>query len=215
VVFYISGHGMPLNFHQVGTTMPLFYDTNVRDQSTPPLDFAELVRRVAGIPARQLVMLLDTCHSGGATTDFATVTISSRGVHVSRTSGAPDLGQMLRAVSATRGDMAVMSAAKTDETAIDLGAGRGGLFTSNLLKGLRETQGLAPLQDVYQSFVLTPVVQYCAKPIPGWPPCQQTPVLGYDGAGNLIRIAGTQSRSVKANPEAPLKPTAPAKKASR
>jgi hypothetical protein len=190
LVFYMSGHGVEQNFHKAGSTMPVLYDTNLRDQSSPPLDFAELVRRIARIPAKQIVLILDTCHSGGATTSFTTVTISARGVQVSKTSGAPDLGQVLRQISATRGDMAVMSAAKTDETAIDLGAGRGGLFTSNLLKGLHETRGRTPLQDVYNSFVLPPVLAFCAKSVPNAPPCQQTPVLGYDGAGNMIRIAG-------------------------
>jgi hypothetical protein len=190
LVFYMSGHGVEQNFHKSGATMPVLYDTNLRDQSAQPLDFAELVRRVARIPARQIVMILDTCHSGGATTSFTTVSISARGVQVSKTSGAPDLGQVLRQISATRGDMAVMSAAKTDETAIDLGAGRGGLFTSNLLKGLHDTRGQAPLQDVYNGFVLPQVLAFCSKSVPNAPSCQQTPVLGYDGAGNMIRIAG-------------------------
>jgi hypothetical protein len=190
LVFYMSGHGVEQNFHKAGATMPVLYDTNLRDQSAQPLDFAELVRRVARIPARQIVMILDTCHSGGATTSFTTVTISSRGVHLSKTSGAPDLNQVLRQVSATRGDMAVMSAAKTDETAIDLGAGRGGLFTSNLLKGLHDTRGQTPLQELYNGFVLPQVLAFCSKSVPNAPSCQQTPVLGYDGAGNMIRIAG-------------------------
>jgi caspase domain-containing protein len=188
-VLYISGHGMERNFGRTGETMPLLYDSNVRDTSNT-LDFADLVKRFAQIPARQLVMLIDTCHSGGATSDFATVTISSRGVEVSHSGGSPDLARVLRGVKVGRGDFAVMSAAKTDESALDLGPKRGGLFTSNLLKGLQETSGAAPLEDVYKNYVWAPVVQFCRDTPAGVEPCQQTPVLGYDGAGNLIRLAG-------------------------
>ena len=196
VVLYLSGHGMQKQFGRTGMTLPVFYDTDVHAGPGTGLDFEELVHLFARIPARQLVMLLDTCHSGGAATEFATVSISSRGVEASHSSGAPDLKQIMKGVKASRGDIAVMSAAKTDETAIDLGSKDGGLFTSSLLKGLKETQGTSPLQDVYTSYVLPPVFTFCSKPIPGVPPCQQTPVLGYEGDGNMIRLAGAGAKAI-------------------
>jgi hypothetical protein len=94
-------------------------------------------------------------------------------------------------------DIAVMSAAKTDETALDLGKGRGGLFTSNLLAGLRTTKGTASLEDVYKTYVWAPVMQFCRSTPAGIEPCQQTPVLGYQGAGNLIRLASDDSGAPK------------------
>ena len=94
---------------------------------------------------------------------------------------------MLRSAKDARSDIAVMSAARTDETAVDLGAERGGLFTSNLVKALNQTQGLAPLEDVYKNYVWTAVRSFCQGA--GAASCQQSPVLGYGGAGNKIRLA--------------------------
>jgi hypothetical protein len=199
-VFFISGHGLQMRWARTGRTLPLLYDTNANDSEV--LDFGRIATLIGAIPARQTVMLIDTCHAGAATSSLDSVVISSRGVQAAKTGGAPELGVMLRGVKGTNGDMAVFSAARADETAIDRGPVVGGLFTSEFLKALKVTHGQAPLQEVYSSYVLPNVTDFCAKRTD----CHQTPVLGYDGSGNLIRIAGTQTtRAVQAAPAAPKK----------
>jgi hypothetical protein len=186
-VLYVTGHGVEENFGKAGVTMPVFFDTNLDAPPGNSLNFAELVTLFSRVPARQLVMLIDTCHSGGAVTNMTTVAVSSRAVVVTHSGGSPDVARVMRAAKDVRGDIAVMSAARTDETAVDLGAERGGLFTSNLVKALDQTQGLAPMEDVYKNYVWTAVTKYCRAA--GAAACQQSPVLGYGGAGNKIRLA--------------------------
>lgn len=185
-VFYISGHGLQMPWATAGRTLPILYDTNVNDAQV--LDFGKLASLIGAIPARQIVMLIDTCHAGAATSKLDSVVISSRGVDAAKTGGAPELGVMLRGIKAAGGDMAVLSAAKADETAVDRGPVIGGLFTSEFLKGLKVTHGTAPLEEVYSSYVLPSITAYCTTQ----GPCHQTPVLGYDGSGNMIRIAGAK-----------------------
>jgi hypothetical protein len=186
-VFYVTGHGMETNFGKAGVTMPIFFDTDLNAPPENVLNFAELVRLFSRVPARQLVMLIDTCHSGGAVGQMTTVAVSSRAVVVTRSGGSPDVARVMRAAKDVRSDIAVMSAARTDETAVDLGAERGGLFTSNLVKALSQTQGLAPIEDVYKNYVWTAVKSFCQGAGPA--SCRQSPVLGYGGAGNKIRLA--------------------------
>ena len=183
-VFYISGHGMQRPWATTGRTLPILYDTNINDSQV--LDFSRLAALIGAIPARQIVVLIDTCHSGAATSKLDSIVISARGVDAAKMGGAPELGVMMRGVKAG-GDMAVLSAARADEEAIDRGAVIGGLFTSEFLKALKETHGMEPLQVVYTSYLLPNIVAYCAKNTLG---CHQTPILGYDGGGNMIRIAG-------------------------
>ena len=80
--------------------MPVFFDANVGADPNSVLDFAELVKLFSRIPARQLIMFIDVCHSGGA-------------------------------------------AARTDESALDLGPSVGGLFTSRLMEALATTKARA------------------------------------------------------------------------
>jgi peptidoglycan hydrolase-like protein with peptidoglycan-binding domain len=183
-VFYISGHGMQRPWATTGRTLPILYDTNVNDSQV--FDFSRLAALISAIPARQIVVLIDTCHAGAATTKLDSIVISSRGVDAAKMGGAPELGVMMRGVKAV-GDMAVLSAARADEEAIDRGPVIGGLFTSEFLKALKATHGTEPLQVVYTTYLLPNIIAYCAKDMLG---CHQTPILGYDGSGNMIRIAG-------------------------
>jgi hypothetical protein len=186
-VLYISTHGMERNYGKAGMTMPVFYDTNVGADPNNLLDFAELVKLFSRIPAKQLIMFIDACHSGGAAKQMTTVAISMRSVDVVHSGGSPDIARVLTAAKGIRGDIAVMSAARTDETALDLGPSVGGLFTSKLMSALATTRGATPLEEMYKNYVWSPVIEYCRKNPAGEPPCQH-PVLGYGGAGNMIRF---------------------------
>jgi hypothetical protein len=188
VVLYISSHGLEKNFGQAGVTIPVFFDTDVSADPYALLDYGELVKLFAQIPARQLIMIIDACYSGGATMLMTTVAVSSQSVAVTHSGGSPDLARVMSAAKGGRSDIAVMSGARTDETALDLGPTVGGLFTSQLMGALVATRGATPLEEIYRNYVWTPVIDYCRKNPAGSPPCQH-PVLGYGGAGNMIRFA--------------------------
>ncbi len=198
VVLYITGHGMPKPYGRAGVTMPLFYDTDVssRGAASEALDFGEIATTFAQIPARQLVLLIDTCYSGSAAAGIAmtTVTVGAKGVQVSKSTGSPDIARLLTARKKGLGsDVAVMTAARPDEVSWDLGEKKGSLFTANLLHGLGETRGRQPLEGVYQQYVWPAVIDtsrdICRRMPPSDSCVQQSPVLGYLGAGNLIKLA--------------------------
>ncbi len=52
MVLYISSHGLEKNFGQAGVTIPVFFDTDVSADPYALLDYAELVKLFAQIPAR-------------------------------------------------------------------------------------------------------------------------------------------------------------------
>lgn len=188
VVMYISGHGSPRPYGRTGVTMPVLYDTS----SSNMIDYDEIMQLFAKIPAKERIFVADTCFAGGAATGLTTVNVGSRGANVTRAGGAPDLALLMRNVKDADGDIAVLSAAKTEETAVDLGPPRGGLFTVSLLTGLLQTRGESTLENVYRDHVWTRVTDYCAQARSRGRKCQQSPVLGYQGSGNTIRFARPQ-----------------------
>jgi hypothetical protein len=170
---------MERNYGKAGMTLPVFFDTNVGADPNSLLDFAELVKLFSRIRAKQLIMLIDACHSGGAATRMTTVAISLRSVDVTHSGGSPDIARVLTAAEGIR---SVMSAARTDESALDLGPSVGGLFTSRLMTALTTTRGATPLEDVYKNYVWSTVIEYCKKtPLSGRLvniPCWATVELG-------------------------------------
>ena len=164
--------------------MPVFYDTS----STNLMDYDEIMRLFAQIAAKERIMLVDTCFAGGAASGLNTVSIGARGATMARAGGAPDLVLLMRNVKDATGDIAVLSAARADESALDLGPPKGGLFTLSFLLGLAETKGKATLENVYRDHVWTRVTGYCANVRAAGRKCQQSPVLGYQGEGNVIRL---------------------------
>jgi hypothetical protein len=203
-VLYMSGHGMPKPFGSDGMSMPLFFDSNASDSGS--MDYDELTRRFSQIRARELLLVIDTCYSGWATTtvDQLTLVVSSQGAQVKHAGGAPDLSRFAHLpdhLPAT--GFAIMTAARPDETSNDLGSERGGLFTYNLLQSLADTHGQMPLDRLYKEKIWPSVVngslRLCRQADvravknvirKNLQSCkQQSPVLGYLGAGNLITLA--------------------------
>jgi hypothetical protein len=199
VVVYISGHGMTEPWSRQGMAMPILYDTDVNEAiaGDDVFDFSTLAGSFTQIPAKQLVLVIDTCYSGRATVGLGltTVTVSSRGVDVAAGGGTPDVLRMMTRVSGTE-NIAVMTAASPREESLDEGTQLGGLFTSNLVQGLQQTHGQMPLEELFRQYVWSQVVDIsrsqCAQdpdPNPAHRCQQQTPVLGYSGGGNLIELA--------------------------
>lgn len=127
----------------------------------------ELEELVGQLPARQVVVLLDACFSGGGTN-----VVRARGVTNTAVNGAPAPRPL---VEATAGRV-VMSASRPDQPAFEDDQ-RGGLFTSFLLEGLGgsadlDGDHLVTVLELYQ-FVAPRVRDYVRSHYQ----LEQTPVL--------------------------------------
>jgi hypothetical protein len=105
------------------------------------------------LSGRQVVVLLDTCHSGG----FAT---QEKGIarQAADADGFDFLeGEMARLKDIGERDQAFLSAALAAEVARELITGKNGVFTGFLLESLRTAQGPVRLEDSYR---------YCVEQFP-------------------------------------------------
>jgi len=186
LVIYIAGHGQQANFKRVGMSMPILYDYSSKNQESAP-DFFELLARVTQSAANRFVMIVDTCHAGGAVSVLTTVVFTSRGVQLSNASGAPSPQMVLSELDWTR-NIAVLASARFEEFALERSGG--GLFTYYLAKGLKEARKEEVLRDIVEKRVAEPVIresrQLCSPAV--CPTGQQTPTLGFTGGGDMIRF---------------------------
>jgi hypothetical protein len=193
IAIYISGHGSPVDGKRQGMAMPIFYDFSMAQRNSAP-DFQELLDMLTRSPADRFVMILDTCHSGGAALNQAVVVISARGASIGKSNGGASTGLLSRTVNGSR-NVAILAASRPDESAIDGGAAGGGLFTRFLTRGLLAAPGQDVLRDVIERRVAPPVIDESRRTCEGWArqgnPCatgQQTPTLGFSGRGDMIRM---------------------------
>ncbi|BBO86013.1 hypothetical protein DSCO28_65790 [Desulfosarcina ovata subsp. sediminis] len=187
LVLYISGHGMQANFKKEGMSLPVLYDFSMQNRESAP-DFTELLERMTQSAADRFVMIVDTCHSGGAVSDLTTVVLSSQGAQLSKTKGAPSPGMVIRALDTTR-NIAVLAASRLKEYSLETADG-GGLFTKHLVKGLKSAHENEVLRDIVEKRVAEPVIstsrEECNKHPGKCPTGQQTPVFGFSGGGDMI-----------------------------
>ena len=180
VVFYLASHGMPKQEGISGFGYPVTFDTRFSDKDSI-IDFEELQALLKALPAKRVLWIADTCHSGGATLGLPVVEISSRGVRI----GKPVTGLSTRA--ATTGtdekDFAVLSSAKEDQVALE--DGENGLFTLMLANGLRNTKGAESIYRVYKSHLEAQVPERSRQLDPGY---SQQPSFARSGKGDAIRF---------------------------
>jgi hypothetical protein len=146
VVFFFSGHG------SVGTGKDgrahyylVPHDGRLSDLAATGLEDNELEELIGQLPARQVVVILDACYSGGAAT-----VVRRRGVTNAAITGSP-LARSLIEASAGR---VVISASRPDQPAFEDDQ-RGGIFTSFLLEGLGgladvNNDGAVDVLELYQ-----------------------------------------------------------------
>lgn len=146
VVIFFSGHG---SMGPGRDARPHYYllphDVRLSDLASTGLEDNELEELIGQLPARQVVVILDACYSGGATG-----VIRPRGVTNRAGGGAPAPRSLIEA-SAGR---VVMSASRPDQPALEDDQ-RGGIFTSFLLEGLRgpadlNGDGVVDVLELYQ-----------------------------------------------------------------
>lgn len=193
IAIYISGHGAPVDYKRQGMARPIFYDFQASQAAAAP-DFQELLDHSARGNADRIVFILDTCHSGGAALNQSVVVISARGSSLGKANGGASTGLLSRTVGGSH-NVAILAAARPDESAIDGGAAKGGLFTRYLTQGLLAAPGQDVLRDVVEKRVAPSVIDESRQTCRVWAqqgnPCttgQQTPTLGFSGRGDMIRM---------------------------
>lgn len=181
VVVFFSGHGAT----DAGPDGRPHYYLIPHDGSTADLQRTALVddqleELIGQLPARQVVVLLDACFSGGGTS-----VIRARGVTKPAGSAASP-GRAL--IEATSGRV-VLTASRPDEPAFEDDQRKGGLFSSFLVEGLAgaadvDGDGVVTALELYQ-FVSPRVRAYAQREYQ----VSQTPVLEVRGLSGEIVLA--------------------------
>lgn len=141
IIFYYAGHGIPDESSRTAYLLPV--DGIGTDISTGyKLD--DLYSALGNIPAKNVTVFMDACFSGSKREEG--MLASARGVAIKARSGMP------------QGNMVVISAAQSDETAYPNNEEKHGMFTYFLLKKLQETQGDVTLQELGE-YITTNVSQ--------------------------------------------------------
>ncbi|HAN76722.1 MAG TPA: hypothetical protein DCQ31_02530 [Bacteroidales bacterium] len=141
LIFYYAGHGMPNETNKSAYLLPV--DGFSSDFETA-IKLDDLYARLTAIPAVSVTVFLDACFSGAIRDDG--MLANARAVKVKP--GANTIA----------GNMVVFSAANGDQTAYPYKAKQHGLFTYFLLKIIRESNGNADYNSLY-NYVLENVKQ--------------------------------------------------------
>lgn len=184
VVLFISAHGGPKDMSASGFGMPILADFRPNDPNA--LDFWELQSMTRNLKGR-VVWISDTCHSGGATTNIATVVVDGNGVSATQDNRGPDAMSVARA-SAAGQDFAILTASSPHEISWD--TSEGGLFTSRLLTAIQRSGGQVPLGKLFQDQVMPAVIQESRTICQRRGACdkhpQQTPMMAFGGSGGRL-----------------------------
>ena len=177
VVFYLASHGMPKQEGISGFGYPVTYDTRLFDKASI-IDFEEIQGALNSLPARQVLWVADTCHSGGAAIGLPVVEISSRAVRL-----LPVTGLSVRAATAGVKDkhLAVLSSAREDQVALE--DGENGLFTLKLAEAIKKAQGRETVYGLYKKYLEAQVPERSRQLDPGY---SQQPAFARSGKGDAI-----------------------------
>ncbi len=194
LIVAISSHGSAANGLS-GYGVPLFHDYDPRNKATT-VDFWEIQSAMLNVKARQVVWLVDTCHSGGATVGLlgGSADATSRGavVEVGK-SGARGLTRekvaeavfnpapVSQVFAESRRHVAIMSAATPAQYAMEHGDS-GGLFTQSLANAIRKAPADATVAQLFAR-VQSQVTEEARRM-----QADQSPVLGVSGRGGEIRF---------------------------
>jgi len=186
VLVFIAGHGADKDESTSGYGMPVLADHKSRDPNS--LDFWELQSFIKNLKCR-VVWINDTCHSGGAVNNIASVVLSSSGV--TSQMGVKGPNALTVAGNAAAGqDFAILTACAPSEVSLEDGGG--GLFTTALFKELVRTGGQVPLAQVFANTVARQVIDRSIKMCRSGNLCashsQQTPMMAYSGKGAQFRV---------------------------
>jgi len=191
VLIAMSCHGGDKDLCPSGFGLPVLSDFTGPDDPNA-IDFWQLQSLVANLPARRVVLIVDTCHSGGVAKMMPSCVITAEGVQAGKGKASLEPAALAAAAKSNAAlstrHIAILAASKPEELSLE-DPPNGGLFTSRLLRGLSATKGQAPLEQVFVEHVEPEVVE-TSKPL-----CKrigeckvQTPMFAYSGRGNMIRL---------------------------
>ena len=146
VLIYLASHGSARETDVGGVNYVITYDTDVGDPDSlyaTALPMVELVNVVRNrVKSRRAVVILDTCHSGGA------LVAGARGFKVSGVNPSAASEETLNGLRQGEG-RAVITSSRVDESSYESAKLRNGYFTFYLIRALMENQGLSPITKVY------------------------------------------------------------------
>jgi uncharacterized protein len=181
LILFFAGHGTirtDASGEQTSFIVPYDAQAPGRDERwNDYIDIKDFLREVSGLPAKHILVILDSCHSGFALGQM---------LRLPRSGGERLTEDLERKVSRK-----VIASAEGDETAADEGpVPNHSLFTGLMIQGLESGKA-----DVYGDGAVTgselgAFVQHAVRTTEG---ATQTPVFGafyYDDAGELILSSG-------------------------
>jgi hypothetical protein len=191
VLIAMSCHGGDKDLCPSGFGLPVLSDYGGPGDANA-LDFWQLQSLVANLPARRVVLVVDTCHSGGVAKMMPSAVITASGVQTSKGKGSPEPAAMAAAAQANAAlatrHIAILAASKPEELSLE-DPPNGGLFTSRLLRGLNASKGQQSLEQVFVQHVEREVIETSRPLCKRIGECkEQTPMFAYSGRGNMIRI---------------------------
>lgn len=163
VVVYFSSHGSASENDAAGTNYIATYDTELRDLYASSLDMVQVVDRVRmAIKAQRAVIFLDTCYSGAATKgsnssvagDSSSPNVPSanavgRGGKSLSSEASGVSYQILNRMQQNAG-RAIITASAPNEQSWESDRLHNGAFTYYLIQSLKQSNGLLPIEQVYE-----------------------------------------------------------------
>ena len=177
IVFYFAGHGI----RRLGGFEPGEYlcpiDTDSLNLRTTAIHADDLSTALRALPARQVVVLLDACYSGGMAAPPKTWEPTAFG-----------LSEQAYSRLAGGSGRVVIASSKSDELSWELAALKRGLFTHYLIEGLRggaaDPDGAVRILDLYT---------YLSSHVPQHE--KQHPVIKGELDSNFVIVPGNRPRS--------------------
>lgn len=188
VLVAFSCHGGPANLTPSGYGLPVLDDFNgPKDQNA--IDFWQIQGLIANLPARQAVLVVDTCHAGGVAFRMPRLSVQAgQAPKLSAGTVSPEPARMVADVANPSRHYAILAASQPEQLSQDTPTG--GSFINHLLQGLTTTRGQAPLSTVFREHVEKQVIEYARSFCKSNRQCdEQSPVFAYSGQGHMIRIA--------------------------
>lgn len=188
VLVAISAHGAPARYTLSGYGMPVLNDFKP-DPDPLALDFFSLQALIGHLPAQQAVLIVDTCHAGGAALHMPRLAPSaSRGLAVTTGTVTPIAAQLVDTLGDNRRHYAVLVAARPEELSIEASP-NGGLFTHTLTQAIAQANGSQPLGRLFTEQVQPKVLELSRPICLQLRQCQeQNAGFAFSGRGDLIRL---------------------------
>lgn len=178
VVIFVSTHGTPANADNGGRNYIVAHDTEADNCYATGVDMDELMRRMKeGVKTDRVLIVLDTCFSGGA-------------VPGTRSLGAASNFDLTK-LPIGKGHL-VISSSSVGEASWESRRYQNGVFTKNLLDSLRGNSGAADVKNAYAQTKIG--VEREVRMDDG---AHQTPQFGGDWQGAPLIISARPSEPRK------------------